>query len=368
MTAACARPASRARRVEAASILTSAPRARARSQATRARPPACPTACARWACASRPAAATPSSSPAAARCATTATWPPTTAAGPTAPRTRPAATASSTTARTRAATCGDGTGDLPPGCVEANGDAAGASCFSDCTPHRCGDGLREGLEACEGADLQDLTCEDVGFYAGDLACDDACRFDTTACSGSCGDGEINGPEFCEEFVEGSCVLYGLDYGRPDCNALCGISLSACGTFATPEVAQAFNDETVLTTAWSDGNVVQLAGPQYLVCTGICLPVRASPGLRRRGVGQRPAGRLGRGRAYRRRRRSRVRRHQRPGGNGLLGGARGHVRRRRRDAHRDAGDPQPGRRAALAGRRASSRSERRPAKSAGGSMA
>lgn len=167
--------------------------------------------------------------------------------------------------------CGDGTGDLPPGCVEANGDAAGASCFSDCTPHRCGDGLREGLEACEGADLQDLTCEDVGFYAGDLACDDACRFDTTTCSGSCGDGEINGPEFCEEFVEGSCVLYGLDYGRPDCNALCGISLSACGSFATPEVAQAFNDETVLTTAWSDGNVVQLAGPQYLVCTGICLP-------------------------------------------------------------------------------------------------
>jgi len=46
----------------------------------------------------------------------------------------------------------------------------------------CGNGVIEGGEDCEGADLGGQTCESLGYGPGILTCDIACSFDTTQCS------------------------------------------------------------------------------------------------------------------------------------------------------------------------------------------
>jgi len=46
----------------------------------------------------------------------------------------------------------------------------------------CGDKVVEGEEDCEGEDLNDQTCESLGFGPGALVCDIACSFVTSGCS------------------------------------------------------------------------------------------------------------------------------------------------------------------------------------------
>ena len=61
----------------------------------------------------------------------------------------------------------------------------------------CGDGMIEGMEECEGADLDGQTCMTLGFSGGTLACAN-CQFDKTQCtSEGCGDGTVNGGEECD---------------------------------------------------------------------------------------------------------------------------------------------------------------------------
>lgn len=46
----------------------------------------------------------------------------------------------------------------------------------------CGDGVVSPGEQCDGADLQDFTCESLGLGTGTLACDPVmCTFDTSMC-------------------------------------------------------------------------------------------------------------------------------------------------------------------------------------------
>ncbi len=45
----------------------------------------------------------------------------------------------------------------------------------------CGDGIIEGPEECEGADLNDSSCASLGFTSGSLSCDSACGFDKSDC-------------------------------------------------------------------------------------------------------------------------------------------------------------------------------------------
>ena len=46
----------------------------------------------------------------------------------------------------------------------------------------CGDGVREGWEQCDGADLGGATCASRGFSGGTLSCAPACEFNTSACT------------------------------------------------------------------------------------------------------------------------------------------------------------------------------------------
>jgi hypothetical protein len=46
----------------------------------------------------------------------------------------------------------------------------------------CGDGVLDEGEPCDGDQLDDATCATLGFDGGQLACTDACTFDTNACT------------------------------------------------------------------------------------------------------------------------------------------------------------------------------------------
>lgn len=126
--------------------------------------------------------------------------------------------------------CGDGSQPLPPGCVQPNSDAAGATCSLACTLHGCGDGIIAAPEQCEGSDLNNLTCGDYGYYGGTLACTPLCLFDLSACSERCGDGTKNGSEACDgtDFGGADCRTYGYyDATSLKCNGGCGVDLSDC---------------------------------------------------------------------------------------------------------------------------------------------
>ncbi|MBM4265035.1 MAG: hypothetical protein FJ144_00245 [Deltaproteobacteria bacterium] len=76
----------------------------------------------------------------------------------------------------------------------------------------CGNGVIDGFEGCDGADLDDALCEDVVFgkdtCTGSLACTDACTFDATACVCGCvGDFDCDVEIDCTAFVPG-CTVFG----------------------------------------------------------------------------------------------------------------------------------------------------------------
>ncbi len=50
---------------------------------------------------------------------------------------------------------------------------------------RCGDGVIEGDEQCDGAELNGVSCEELGFEGGELGCTAACRFDISDCAFTC---------------------------------------------------------------------------------------------------------------------------------------------------------------------------------------
>ena len=111
----------------------------------------------------------------------------------------------------------------------------GLRCTDDCRLDRtactggCGDGIRDDNELCDGADLSGADCTTAGFYdAAGLACSPFCTYDVSACTGFCGDREINGDEACDgRVVPGdSCAARGFESGVLGC-ASCGSTDGAC---------------------------------------------------------------------------------------------------------------------------------------------
>lgn len=98
---------------------------------------------------------------------------------------------------------------------------------------RCGDGIIDGDEACDGASLADRTCvTEVNLQQGELRCTDACVVDTSACF-ECGNGVREGPEVCdgEDFGEATCVTEARrESGTLRCSGECSeIDASPCFT-------------------------------------------------------------------------------------------------------------------------------------------
>lgn len=124
---------------------------------------------------------------------------------------------------------GDGDGDMPG--PEAGGDGDG-----DPDPTtggaECGNGVSEGEEQCDGADLGGTTCESLGYEGGTLACGPDCILDASGCDfggAVCGDGQINGVEECDGNNLGgqNCTDFGFTGGALSCNVNCTLDLSGC---------------------------------------------------------------------------------------------------------------------------------------------
>lgn len=98
----------------------------------------------------------------------------------------------------------------------------------------CGDQKKNGLEMCDGADLGGAICRDLGFYGGTLACTAECVFDTSACTGRCGDGVVQASfgEACDgaELAGATCERLGYHGGTLACTSGCQLDESGCALF------------------------------------------------------------------------------------------------------------------------------------------
>lgn len=120
-------------------------------------------------------------------------------------------------------------------CEDLGFDGGTATCAVDCTldtstceTWSCGNGIAEPDEECDGTDVPS-TCGDLGFDGGVLACD-ACAFDDAACF-RCGDGVLNGAEACDgvELGGAACTDLGFDGGELACSASCAFATDGCET-------------------------------------------------------------------------------------------------------------------------------------------
>lgn len=98
--------------------------------------------------------------------------------------------------------------------------------------YRCGDGTKDMAEACDGADLDGHTCASEGFGGGTLKCRMDCKgLDTSGCTplASCGDGVKEGAEQCDGAQLGgqTCVGLGFDEGTLLCSATCTFDPGGC---------------------------------------------------------------------------------------------------------------------------------------------
>ncbi len=117
------------------------------------------------------------------------------------------------------------------GTLLCNGDCTG---FNTANCHECGNGMIEPTEDCEGADLNEVTCDDYAVGKemgnGELACDAACQFDNSACT-FCGDGTIEGDEDCEAGDLGGATCSSInpdfDGGDVTCNTNCTFNTIDC---------------------------------------------------------------------------------------------------------------------------------------------
>jgi hypothetical protein len=117
----------------------------------------------------------------------------------------------------------------------------GPNCYFDtsaCISPVCGNGRREAYERCDGSDLGGKTCasyvpsgqERPVFQGGTLKCIRDCEFDVSECIPFvCGNGKIEGGEYCDGADVGSknCTDFGYGSGKPGCNANCTFDPSVC---------------------------------------------------------------------------------------------------------------------------------------------
>jgi hypothetical protein len=139
--------------------------------------------------------------------------------------------------------------------------ATGLACKSDCTFDlsgcigRCGDGAIDGPEQCDGAQLGGADCRSEGFYYGSgLACLPSCTFDVAGCTGYCGDAATNGPETCDGAPpsQRTCLDYGFERGLLGCSALCGPDTGGCANLGWNLAPSPLPSNVTLRALWGSG--------------------------------------------------------------------------------------------------------------------
>ncbi len=164
-----------------------------------------------------------------------------------------------------AAACGEGRGPIktPPRADYDGGDSGGG----DALPSVCGNGRVEGLEVCDGANLNQQTCASRGFASGSLRCAANClSFDTSNCV-ACGNNAKDPGEICDGADLGgkSCVALGFTGGTLACNRTCDafvtdgcLSRAECGNdlVEAPEPCDGtdLNQQTCRTLGYDSGTL------------------------------------------------------------------------------------------------------------------
>jgi hypothetical protein len=147
--------------------------------------------------------------------------------------------------------CGDGKAVFPENCdkYDFNGETCetqgyyggNIKCNSDCTFNfstcsdygQCGDNIIQTNfgENCDGNQLGDVTCSQLGHYGGNLSCNNNCQFDESQCQGYCGDNifQSNYEEECDgQIPEGnSCFNSGYFWGEVSCDESCNLNYDLC---------------------------------------------------------------------------------------------------------------------------------------------
>ncbi len=135
----------------------------------------------------------------------------------------------------------DGTDLRDMTCYDLGYPGGDLACGSDCSydvsgcdvPAGCGNGVAEGMELCDGQDLGGVTCSDLGYSGGELACTAACGYDTSGCNQSgpvCGNGLLEEGEECDgvQWLYDSCRQMGYSGGVVSCNeCCCSMDTSLC---------------------------------------------------------------------------------------------------------------------------------------------
>ncbi|MBA3540413.1 MAG: hypothetical protein H0T79_12440 [Deltaproteobacteria bacterium] len=101
-----------------------------------------------------------------------------------------------------------------------------------CVESECGDGFRVSSEICDGTELGARpSCSLNGFYDGEVTCSATCDYDTSTCTRSCGDGQLDVDvgELCDGTRPvKTCVGFGYDAGRIECTpGGCSPAFDAC---------------------------------------------------------------------------------------------------------------------------------------------
>lgn len=117
---------------------------------------------------------------------------------------------------------------LGASCISLGFSGGFLSCTPECTYDTssciepvCGDGVREGSEACDGEDLGGASCADYGFTGGTLGCDANCEHDVSNCfqGGTCGNSVLEPGEECDD---------GNITAGDGCSSTCELETGVCG--------------------------------------------------------------------------------------------------------------------------------------------
>ncbi|MBU1534797.1 hypothetical protein KKF84_05725, partial [Myxococcota bacterium] len=100
----------------------------------------------------------------------------------------------------------------------------------------CGNGIREIGEACDIDDLNNQTCQTMGYQFGALSCNAQCEFDTSDCDvllNICGNAIVEAGEQCDSNNLGGATCDSLGYGSGDLSCLdCYFNVSGCSEAPT----------------------------------------------------------------------------------------------------------------------------------------
>ncbi len=124
----------------------------------------------------------------------------------------------------------------------------------DYLPDDCNNDQIDTGEDCDGDNLNDTTCEDLGHLGGDLSCNADCTFNESECElNPCGDGDIAQDEECDGLLLDGwiCEDFGFSGGELSCSDMCllvGAACTGCSDDAMEE-----NDSLAAASAIAAGN-------------------------------------------------------------------------------------------------------------------